>query len=365
MVSIDAAHVSVRVRQAIPDLLRGLAIVAMLVAHGVPLIPDMPWAVAFLSGNINDLASPLFALVMGMSAQLVWKRSARVPINLVQQAIRGIILIALGIWMATWGSWVAIVLQPLGLLLIVGVPLLLLGSRMVAATAVLVLLVSQPVVSAAREGAWWFVMQGPAVGALADWTINGAHYRLMNLLPFFLLGGLLIRRGLKRDRVMWAMAVIAPIAYLPAAGVNARDLGRVMTGDYLDTLHDVGLVFATYVVVVLVSTSNLREPGARVRDAVLTPFRALGQLALSLYLLHVGVIALWSRAYGWPDHNNYVGWLLIVPGMCLVAWLWWRYVGTGPVEWVMGFVTGRRKPLLTASSRPSARQAVNEPVDLL
>ncbi|MDF2509662.1 MAG: hypothetical protein K0Q52_3521, partial [Microbacterium sp.] len=25
---------------------------------------------------------------------------------------------------------------------------------------------------------------------------------------------------------------------------------------------------------------------------------------------------------------------------------WWRFVGTGPVEWVMGWLTGRRKPLL-------------------
>ena len=359
------ARVSAPNRLSVPDVLRGVAILAMLIAHAAPFVPNMPWAAHIFSGSINDLASPLFAVVMGMSAQLVWARSTVIPITLLQQAIRGIILIALGMWMATWGSWVAIVLQPLGLLLIIGVPLLLLGIRAIAVITILVLLISQLVVSAAREGAWWFVVQGPVAAAFADWSINGAHYRLMNLLPFFLLGGLLIRRGLKRDRTMWAMAIIAPIAYLPAAVINALDLGRVMTGDYLDTLHDVGLVFTAYAVVVLISTSKLRERGARVRDAVLEPFRAWGQLALSLYLLHVGVVALWNRAYGWPDHNIYLGWLLIVPGMCLVAWLWWRYVGTGPVEWLMSFLTGRRKPLLTASSRPSSRQAVNEPVDLV
>jgi len=352
-------------RLVIPDVLRGIAILAMLIAHAAPFVRDLPWVARFILGNINDLASPLFALVLGMSAQLVWKRSAGVGLILCQQTIRGIALVVLGIWMASWGSWVAIVLQPLGVLLIVGVPLLLLSTRVVWAVMLLVLMISQPLVSGAREAAWWFVMQGPITAALADWTISGAHYRLVNLLPFFLFGGLLIRRGLKRDRMMWGIAIIAPFAYLPAAVVNAFDLGRVMTGDYLDTLHDVGLVFTTCVVVVLLCTSRVSSRGARIRDMAITPLRAWGQVALSLYLLHVGVIALWNWAYGWPDHNIYLGWLLIVPGMCLVAWLWWRYVGTGPVEWLMGFLTGRRKPLHTASSRPSSRQAVNEPVDLV
>ena len=341
-------------RLVAPDALRGLAILAMLTAHAAPFLPTMPWGVDFVRSNINDLASPLFALVMGMSAQLVWKRSATASATLLQQGIRGVILIVLGVWMADWGSWVAIVLQPLGMLLIVGVPLLLLGARASWVVTVLVVLISQPVVAAAREGAWWFFMQGPVAVAVADWTINGAHYRLMNLLPFFLLGGLLIRRGLKRDRVMWAMLILAPVAYLPAAVVNAFNLGRVRTGDYLDTLHDAGLVFATYAVVVLVSTLNLRERGARIRNAVLMPLRAWGQLALSLYLLHVGVIALWNRAYGLPDYNIYLGWLLIVPGMCLVAWLWWRYVGTGPVEWLLGFATGRHKKLRLSDSQDAA-----------
>ena len=343
-------------RLVVPDVLRGLAIVAMLIAHAAPFIPNMPWAVDFIRGNINDLASPLFALVMGMSAQLVWQRSVRVPVTLLQQTVRGVILIALGIWMATWGSWVAIVLQPLGMLLIVGVPLLLLGTRVLWMAVLLILVISQPVVAAARTGLWWFYQQGTPAVWLADWTINGAHYRLLNLLPFFLLGGLLIRRGLKRDRVMWGMAILAPLAYLPAFVVNVFDLSVISSGDYLDTLHDVGLVFATYVVIVLISTTDPTGSGARVRDAVFTPVRAWGQVALSLYLLHVFAIALWNTNYGRPEQNFYPGWLLIVPGMCLIAWAWWRFVGTGPVEWVMGLATGRRKPLRVENGQVVAEE---------
>ena len=48
---------------------------------------------------------------------------------LFQQVVRGLLLIALGLWMTEWGSWVAIVLSHLGVLLIVGAPLLLLSTR--------------------------------------------------------------------------------------------------------------------------------------------------------------------------------------------------------------------------------------------
>ncbi|MFD5224622.1 acyltransferase family protein [Microbacterium sp. NPDC058342] len=340
--SSDDGHAK---RLIVPDVLRGVAILAMLIAHAAPFLPDLPWAARFLSGNINDLASPLFALVMGMSAQLLWNRSRSTPVTLMQQIVRGIILVLLGLWMASWGSWVAIVLQPLGVLLVVGVPLLLLGTRMLWAVALFVLVISQPVVSAAREGAWWFFAQGQAASSLADWTLNGNHYRVMNLLPFFLLGALLIRRGLKRDGFLWTMAVLAPVMYLPATAIKALDLVPVTTGDYFDTLHDAGLVFAVYVLIVLIVTAKASPRNLRVRDAVVTPVRAWGQLALSLYLLHVAVIAAWNNGLGRPDHNIPVGWLLIVPGMGLIAWLWWRYVGTGPVEWLMGFVTRRPKPL--------------------
>ena len=71
----------------------------------------------------------------------------------------------------------------------------------------------------------------------------------------------------------------------------------------------------------------------------------MGTLALSLYVLHVAMLALWAPGGRWPAENDLVGWLVIVPGTLAVGYLWWRFVGTGPVEWLMGAATGRRKPL--------------------
>ena len=62
-----------------------------------------------------------------------------------QNAIRGLILVALGLWLTTWGSWIAIILSFLGIVLMVGTPLLLLSTRWILGIAAAVVILSQPV----------------------------------------------------------------------------------------------------------------------------------------------------------------------------------------------------------------------------
>ncbi|MEV4666448.1 acyltransferase family protein [Microbacterium sp. LWO12-1.2] len=330
-------------RLVVPDVLRGIAIVAMLIAHAAPFVPSRPGAVSFVTSMFSEMASPLFALVMGLSAQLVWNRRPRIGVTLLQQTLRGLFLIALGVWMATWGSWVAIILAYLGVLIIIGAPILLARTPVVIAIAAVVLLISQPLLAVARTWVWIYTAPEP-VREVMTWIFLGPQYRVVNLLPFFLLGALLVRHGFRRDALLWTLAGIAPVAYLTWGITAFTDLVPTQSGNYTDTARDIGLVLATYVLVVVAATT---KPGGarRVWDAVFMPLRACGQVALSLYLLHVGLIALWNNAYGRPAENLYVGWLVIVPGVMLVGWLWWRFVGTGPVEWVMGWITGRPKPV--------------------
>ncbi|MGB4135205.1 MAG: heparan-alpha-glucosaminide N-acetyltransferase domain-containing protein, partial [Microbacterium sp.] len=263
-------------RLIVPDVLRGVAIVAMVLAHAAPMLPGIPHVLKSVTGNISDLASPLFALVMGMSAQLVWNAGGRVGAVLLQQAIRGVVLIALGVWMASWGSWVVIVLAFLGMLLIVGVPLLLLPTRWLAVAAGLAALVSAPVNALAREHVVPLVTSGPVIRHLAEWTVLGHSYRLTNLLPFFLLGALLLRHGLRRDRTMWGMLAIAPVAYLVRPVAERMLHVDFISGSYPDTLHDIGLVFAAYAVIVLLATPSRPRPAV---DAVFVPLKAWGRVA--------------------------------------------------------------------------------------
>lgn len=340
-------------RLIVPDVLRGIAILAMLIAHANPLLPQLPGAVRFVIANVNDLASPLFALVMGISAQLVWNTSRRVSATLLQQVLRGIVLIALGLWMLTWGSWVVIVLPALGVLLIVGAPLLLLGSRALAVVLAIVVVVGAPLNELARGQIAQILSSNIVVQQLADWTVLGHSYRLTNLLPFFLLGALLLRSGLRRDRTMWIMLAVAPFAYA-VRPVLEKGLHQpaAVSGSYPDTLHDVGLVFVAYAAIVLLA--ELPRRGA-VLDGVFAPLRIWGQLALSLYLLHVWIVSLWARSIGWPAVNMPLAWASVVLLPLAVAWLWWRFVGTGPVEWLMGAVSGRPKPLIVRRRLVTAR----------
>lgn len=340
---LSATSPSHAARLIVPDVLRGIAIVAMLIAHANPFVPVKPGAVSFVVGMFSEVASPLFALVMGLSAQIVWSRGPRVGVTLLQQTVRGLFLIALGVWMASWGSWVAIILAYLGVLIIIGAPILLARTPVVIAVAAVVLLISHPLLDVARTWTWVYTAPEP-VRELMTWVFLGAQYRVVNLLPFFLVGALLMRHGFRRDALLWTMAGIAPVAYIVWGVGTFTGLAPTVSGHYTDTARDIGLVFAVYVIVVLAATA--RPGGARrFWDALFVPLIACGQVALSLYVLHVGVISLWARNFGRPTENVWLGWLVIVPGMILVGWLWWRFVGTGPVEWVMGWLTGRRKPL--------------------
>ena len=335
-------------RILVPDVLRGVAIVAMLVAHAVPFLPGAPSALKFLMYNINDVASPLFALVMGMSAQIVTQRTPRTQRGrmLLQQVVRGLLLIALGLWMTGWGSWVAIVLCQLGVLLIVGAPLLLLSSRSLVGVTAAVVILGAPANAWARSNLGWAYSdpEGPA-STVAQWVVLSTHYRLTNLLPFFLLGALLLRHGFRRDALLWVMLAVAPLAWLVGPTLErVRPASDLSSGSYPDTLHDVGLVFLVYVVIVVLAGVHSPRP-ARVVAAVVEPLRAVGAVALSLYVLHVAVLARLAPGAVRPTENDLIGWLVIVPGTLAVGYLWWRFVGTGPVEWLMGAVTGRRKPL--------------------
>ncbi|PRB56776.1 acyltransferase family protein [Microbacterium sp. MYb45] len=337
--STDFAAIPQGGRLVVPDVLRGFAIVAMLIAHAAPFIPNVPSAVHFLNSNFSAVASPLFALVMGMSAELVWRRGGKIGTTLLHQCLRGLFLVVLGVWMATWGSWVAVVLAYLGVLIIVGAPLLLARTPVVIGITILLFAISEPLLELARTWTWVYTAPAP-VRDLMVWTFLGPQYRVVNLLPMFLIGAVLVRHGFRRDRLLWVLAVAAPLAFIARGLLEYFDIVRAQSGDYVDTLRDFGLVFVVYVCVVLAATVQ-RTGAKRFWGAVFTPLIACGQVALSLYLLHVGLIAAWNTSHGRPTENLWLGWAVIVPVMILVGWLWWRFVGTGPVEWVMGWLTGR------------------------
>ena len=189
----------------------------------------------------------------------------------------------------TWGTWVDVVLAYLGVLLIVGAPLLFLPTIPLAVVTAVVALASAPLDRAGLAGAdqqrripqmsepvFWLSLRG---------SCRGYNYRLTNLLPFLLFGALLMRGGLARDRSLDL-----------DGGHRRRGIRRCVrswrssraspwsaSGSYPDTLHDVGPRVPHLCPRRSGSPGSVRPRAARVIAAVFEPLRALGSLALSLY----------------------------------------------------------------------------------
>ena len=193
------------------DAARGLAVVAMVIAHAIPFVSTRLSEVAtFALLQVNDLASPLFASSWARRACLPGR-----PPPWVSRARAGLASSCLG------GPRAARALgrghcNPL-LLLIVGTPLLVLGTRWLLGLAAVLFVGGPPVLEAVtRAGGGVAGGQAPtaawAANPLVQWLLLNTHYRVLSLLPIFLVGAVLARRWLhaeqRRAGASWVPAMV-------------------------------------------------------------------------------------------------------------------------------------------------------------
>jgi len=331
------------------DAARGVAVVAMVIAHGIPFISlRVSESSAFVLQQVNDLASPLFVLVMGVAAGLVFGRGAASR-GIARAAVKGALLILLGVGLEQLDHWVAVILHILGLLLIVGTPLLVLGSRWLLGIAA-VLFAGGPWVIEAVTRAAGGVAGGAATTAgwaanpLVQWLVTNTHYRVLTLLPLFLVGAVLGRRGLRDERTSW-WCLLGGVA-LVWASFAAELLGRavIFSGDHPDQVQENGLALAAYGFVMATDIAGERRPSVY---AVLQPVALIGQVALSLYVFHVVLLVPLIPAF--PQG----GWLpfgLLLTVALVAAWGWARVIGRGPVEWLVDELAPARHPEVPAEA---------------
>lgn len=344
------------------DAARGFSIFAMIIAHTVVFVrPDLPRLGNVAAGQLNDLASPLFAMIIGVTVgyQLRQAASWRWPGCVVfsaQFALKGVILIVLGFALEARFSGINIVLDYLGVAMLVAVPLLFAPGWLIAAVAAVVAVASATLNAIARDWA----LRNPLVAYdrdgiahyLLDWTVLGGSYRLTGLLPLLLLGILLARWQLGRPRRTALITGLGAALYLGAfLWRDAEELrGLAVSGSYADLCRDVGLALLSYGAISLIVDANpprLR----RVARLLAHPLVAMGTMALSIYCLHVVVLmGVWATPIGMgpePWRGGVRGWSVLVAVLLLCAafaMLWSRFLGTGPVERIVGVVTARHPP---------------------
>ena len=357
LVSSDPAGPADRRLPAL-DVLRGSAILCMLIAHGMPFV----WSTGVsrprevVLGAINTVASPLFGLAMGAAAALVWARPAMSgawPRRVLTDIARGVVLFALGMVLVKLNTWVVIVLHVLGMLMIIGLPIAALagasmrrgtrgsGMRWLLGSLTLALFALAPWVTGAVAPAENRLSNGETAGLAEIWAalIAGYSYRAVSLLPFFALGALIAAAGLlDRPRRLSVASLVATVALVPAYVLVRRSREIALSGDPVDQLFDLTLaaVAVTFVAIAM---------GAIPRKALWRPLADLGTIALSVYALQLVVLRPLMRWQAWTT-SGAMGWvsllvLVSVPSVLMIGWR--RVIGPGPLEFVVAQITGKRR----------------------
>lgn len=341
------------------DVLRGVAILCMLIAHGMPFLVTVTLSepALLLTSSVNRVASPLFGFVMGAAAALVWSRPevAGEPVRRVLVDVgRGVVVYAIGVLVVQLNTWVAVVLHVLGVLMIIGIPVAALAGRAILrreaddptalrllGTLTVALFAVAPLATGALAPER--LPNGTTGGLDEVWAaiMAGSSYRAVSLLPFFALGALVAACGLlvrPRALAIVAGALGAPllVVVLATGGFG----GMVVSGDFSDQTSDL-----TLVALVVCGVAGAVALGGRASAPARSALADLGAIALSAYVLQLVVLRPLMDWQGWLT-SEALAWLSLVALVVVpsAAMIWWRRtLGPGPAERLVALVTGGRQ----------------------
>ncbi|MFF2371021.1 heparan-alpha-glucosaminide N-acetyltransferase domain-containing protein [Agromyces sp. NPDC058110] len=345
------------------DAARGFALIGMFVAHVAPAVDDA--SVMALIGIADERPRLLFALTAGIGLGFIsgGVRPVAAPeergILRRQIAIRAVILIAMGLLIAaTLRPLVFIILDVYGVAFLLMLPLLFLPPRAALATGIGLLALApalaeiaarSPAVVGAREG----VFRIPV-----DWAVSGA-YPVIVWVPVMLIGLALARLDLGSRTTVFLTGLIGaavgcvllPVStLLPSPFIVADAAWSVPMRASLETLANTGIA-AAVVSLLLVLTGFASAGVRRVAVAATSPIAAMGSMPLTVYTLHLVVIALAIRtdpASGAVTDDSWPLLVGLVVGSMAFAWLWRRFVGRGPFEMLLRWASGRSRRVATA-----------------
>jgi uncharacterized protein len=334
------------------DLARAFAMLGMLVVH-TRLEPENATERAFAWANV--WTGPMFALVAGVGLSLAWahRRTTRTRAVVV---VRAAALLLIGVLLETqmFGS----ILQYFAVYFVVGLLALRLGVRALFAIAgtcllvgplVITYLVRHGTISLGERSDRGLEALADPVALLRALTIDGTYPAIV-WGGFFFLGMALGRLDLRDPRVTGRMAVLG----LAVGGIGTA-VGwvgaRTFHPDRLEwSYHWTTMAHSESVAWAIVAAGFAagftgavlwiaRRLGRRVGR--LAPFIALGQIALTFYLLH-----LWYSDTLWksiePEVTSVPAYVAATLGFFVLfaagAWAWRQVFWRGPVEGVIDVV---------------------------
>ena len=320
------------------DVARGLAIIGMFVAHVIPRAGDAELLV-------DGRSSILFATLAGVSLGIMTgsahplsrgQRSDRV----VGIVLRALFLFLLGVVLSSLHSGVAVILHFYALMFLLLIPMLFLRRWLLGLLGV-GFLVGAPLLGAAQGEV---DADAPPVSYFVDYFFLNGTYPVLIWMPFLLAGLIIARCDLARPKTQVALVgfgASAAVAGYGAAFVVPGIDAEAHSGSIAELLGSGG--FAVLLIGALLwLTAVERGALARTLHGILRPIAATGSMALTVYTLQI--IALAVVAGG--TEIDYPGWPLLV-GMLLLtvlgAGLWRHFLGKGPLERLLAWLTRARR----------------------
>lgn len=322
------------------DLARGFALLAVFVAHTAPIGPNSPVPLNWLE-FADDIAAPLFTTLVGVSAGLAVRNAAvagPVPRGrlVVAFAVRGVLLIVLGLLAGLAGATVIPILHYLGAVTLLLLPVLFLRPRWLVALSAAMVIVSSLALEPASKLHKWLMIESIVEQSL--WAELGKHlvgfffadygYRVSSLLVWAL-AGLAISRLVFAERQRIRGLAVAGLALLVAATALSTVTGGTLSsysGTAPELLKSLGLACT----IIALSCWLASTPFVKVLGPVIT----LGSMTLTFYLAHIAALGLWTRLTGMTDDKWSILFALCA-GSLITAALIRRRWRRGPLEWLM------------------------------
>lgn len=322
------------------DAARGIAVLGMLWAH----VAD--------DGTRNGLAdgrsSVLFATMAGVSLGLL-SGGAR-PLSgvvgsraLVRIALRGVLLVLLGLVLWQIGTPVAVILDYYGALFLVLLPVVLAPRWVLVLVAAAATLLGPLVIATVGEDLSTPFSGQRAPQLLTEWFVSG-YYPGVVWAAYLAVGLLAARLDLARRSTQIGMLIGGAAASLlgyAGAGFLGLDASAHSNTTW-EVLGSGGLAVALVALLQLLCGVRVTAPVAR---RVLHPLIAAGAMPLTIYTLQLIVIALFLASPASGDPPSMASWSLLAAlavGSLLFAVVWRRFAGQGPLESIMAALTAIR-----------------------
>lgn len=340
------------------DAARGLAIVGMIAAHVIPRTTDAELVV-------DGRPSILFAVLAGLSLGLLAPtRAAEHPERTgvirgrarASLGVRALLLMLLGLWLWTLPTNIAIILDAYGLMFLLMVPLLF-ANRLVLAIVAAALLAIGPLLVSLTDSLPPYVLysatspvdraldlaQNPA-SVLADAFLTG-YYPALLWVPLLCAGLIAQRSDLSSTLTRLVMVTAGLTAALAGYGAGLLIPGVSAEAHSVTPAELVGsggLAVAIIGAALLLLDTGGR--GAALSRVALAPLTAIGRMPLTIYTLHVLVIALVVGVAGIGPAGAYespAGWWMLgalLVGSAALALTAERLGRRGPLEYALAQV---------------------------